>query len=331
MNRKWIVLALLLFSVFEVGIAQNATEEPPALIRGRQALKAKRYDEALKEFKSALKVKSGKCSECYCGMAIAYSNKGESKKALEKCNEAVKSGANQDEIGDAHYLKGRLLLSGYQEQKELKEAESEFRATLLAAPDKAEAHLNLGICLLKMTQDEAGLKEVRDYLLAVPNGPNSTWARRVLENPRRAREQSAPDFQLTLLTGEKVSLAQLSGKTVVFDFWATWCSPCRASLGEIKEMAKQYSGQNFVLISASADKDEGALRKYIEKNGMTWQQYWDSDHGLAKLFNVKAYPTYILIDGEGFIRSNIVGMDPKKSVVDRLKRELKAALKDNKD
>jgi hypothetical protein len=59
---------------------------------------------------------------------------------------------------------------------------------------------------------------------------------------------------------------------------------------------------------------------------MNWPQYIDSDHHMTKLFDVHAFPTYIIIDGDGFVRERIVSFDPQESLAHRLKEPLKKML-----
>jgi peroxiredoxin len=144
----------------------------------------------------------------------------------------------------------------------------------------------------------------------------------LLADPRRGRESFAPDFKVKTLTGEQVSLQQFAGKVLVMDFWATWCPPCRASVGELKDLTKKYPADKLVLISVSADKDDGAWRDFIEKKHMSWLQYRDSDHQLVDAFGINGFPTYLVIDGEGIVRTRISGLNPQESVVHRLRATL---------
>ena len=128
-------------------------------------------------------------------------------------------------------------------------------------------------------------------------------ARKLVENPRRARENFAPEFAFTSIQGEYISIDDLKGKVVVLDFWGTWCGPCVASVPELRNLYKRYSKEpSFVLIGISSDFDEQVWRKFTEKNQMVWPQYRDKDRKIQNAFNIRAYPTYIVIDHEGVVR-----------------------------
>jgi thiol-disulfide isomerase/thioredoxin len=138
-------------------------------------------------------------------------------------------------------------------------------------------------------------------------------------DPRRGREELAPDFELTTLQGQRISLKELAGKTVILDFWATWCPPCRASVPELKELTKKYPNDRLVLISISGDKDEKAWQEFVAKHEMSWSQFRDPDHKLGELFRVNGFPTYLVINGDGFIKARIVGQNPQETIVHHLK------------
>ena len=70
--------------------------------------------------------------------------------------------------------------------------------------------------------------------------------------------------------------------------------------------------QRFIIKHKASDKilvavEAEDLKDVVEKNRMTWPQYWDRDHRLRQAFGVKAIPTYVLIDAEGIERLRVVG------------------------
>src|SRR5215218_1784706 len=98
------------------------------------------------------------------------------------------------------------------------------------------------------------------------------------ENPRRARENYAPDFSFTSSEGEHIALGDLRGKVVLLDFWGTWCPPCVDSVPELRTLHKCYSNEPwFVLIGISSDNDEEKWQEFTVKNKMIWPQYRDRD------------------------------------------------------
>jgi len=119
----------------------------------------------------------------------------------------------------------------------------------------------------------------------------------------------APPFEITTLDGTRISLDSLAGKVVLIDFWATWCGPCREALPHIRDVARKFQGQPFVVLSVSMDNDDAKWRDFVDKNGMTWLQYRDGRFTgpLATRFAVNAIPATFSIDADGVLEDQHVG------------------------
>lgn len=327
----------LLLLVCSVSIATSsllfAQEKPSALDpavqqqyqSGSQALSAGKDKEAIDAFKRANKLARNPCAECFLGLAIAYTRLGELKNALDSCDRASAAAADNSNKAAAHALSGKALLTiGKPDDKRLGQAEQEFRTAIVLEGKDPVLHLDLAIALLRQSKDDQAREELEKCIALNPGPAIDEQAKMLLANPRRAREEFAPDFQVTTLQGEELVLKQMTGKIVVLDFWATWCPTCRESVGELKELSRKYRSDKVVLISISADENEAAWRDFVAKKKMEWPQYRDADNKLTKSFGIHAFPTYMVIDGDGVIKQRIVGMNPQESVVYRLKATLAA-------
>jgi len=292
---------------------------------GEKALAAQHYDDAAKDFKKAIKAENDKCSLCYLKLAEAQDRLGDEKGALISGDKAIAVATDDAARAEGHSAKADVLVASGN-AKRMKEAETEYQAAIQLNPTFAEYHLRMAIALCKESRDPEGKEEVAAYLKLAPTGKYAAYAKRLQDNPRRVREDYAPDFQVTTIKGQKLSSGDLLGKVVVMDFWATWCPPCRASVPEIKELTKKYSSDKVVVLSVSADKDDGQWREFIAKKNMDWLQYRDADEHMQKLLSVHAFPTYIVIDTEGIVRERIVGEDPQQNIVGRLKDKLQKML-----
>jgi thiol-disulfide isomerase/thioredoxin len=162
--------------------------------------------------------------------------------------------------------------------------------------------------MLKAGDDAAGIEQLRLYLAVAPLGAAAKDAERMIANPRRARENFAPDFSVETLDGECLDLESLRGKVVIVDFWASWCGPCLESAKYLRAMQKKYAAQPVVLLSVSIDTDANAWRAAIADGKMAWRHSLDDSGRIAKLFNVGPIPTTVVIDGEGIVRGRIVGL-----------------------
>ena len=269
------------------------------------------YEEALKSFKRANEMREKKSAEAYNLMSDAYFGLGAFKNVVESADKVIEF-ANGDKllILRAYNNKGLALHASAErkDQKKLQAAEAAFRQALALDGVSPVVRYNLGMTLLQLNRDQEGIAEIKKYIEAQPDGAYADSARRMVENPRRARENYAPDFSFTTSEGEHIALEDLRGKVVVLDFWGTWCPPCVESVPELRSLHKRYSKEpSFMLIGVSSDSDEDAWREFTTKNKMIWPQYRDRDRSVQRAFGVRAFPTYIVIDHEGIVRFQSVG------------------------
>ncbi len=314
--------ALLLFVVFSLSVASLPAQQavPDSdFVRGQDALRAGKYRDAVDAFKKAQKQEHNACADCFMGLAIAYFRIGDRDNALKSSDKVISIATDDVRRAAAHNLKGQSWSLIDPDPKSLAKAEAEFREAIQLSPRSADFHLDLALALLKQSKDDEAAVELRQCLALNPDLATAEAANKLLANPKRGREEFAPEFELTTLQGQRISLATLSGKIVVLDFWATWCPPCRASVPELKNLTKKYPEDRLILISISGDQDGAAWREFVAKHDMTWSQTRDSNRKLGEMFNIHAFPTYLVIDGEGAIRARIVGMNPQETIVHRLK------------
>lgn len=111
----------------------------------------------------------------------------------------------------------------------------------------------------------------------------------------------APPFSTTEFTSQQpLSLAAYRGKYVLLDFWGTWCAPCLRQMKYLKEAYANTSREKLDIIGIVADDTPGRLRDYLTKEGIIWPQVIaDEVNRLVSLYQVKSYPTTILIDPKG--------------------------------
>jgi thiol-disulfide isomerase/thioredoxin len=134
----------------------------------------------------------------------------------------------------------------------------------------------------------------------------------------------APDVEGIDLDGKKVKLAGMKGKVVLFDFWATWCGPCRAMIPHERELVEKMAKKPFVLLSVNVDDEKSTLKDFLSEEKMPWPHWWDGSAGpLAKMFKIRGFPTIYLIDAKGVIRKKWLG-SPGNEVLDKAVEELVA-------
>lgn len=285
---------------------------------GKDLLRQHNYEPALKNFKRANELRDKKSAECYHFMSEAYLSMESYKNAIESADKVLAFAADDKKlIWNAHNNKGLALLAlaEKKDQKKLQAAEAAFREALAVEGSLPIVRYNIGVTLLQMNRDPEGIAEIKEYIKLQPTGLYANSARKLAENPRRARENYAPDFSFTSSEGEQIALEDLRGKVVVLDFWATWCPPCVDSVPSLRNMHKKFSKeQSFVLIGISSDVEEDVWREFTSRNKMIWPQYRDRDRRIQRAFRVNAFPTYIVIDHEGIVRFQSEGSTWERSV-----------------
>lgn len=311
-----ILYLAILFGPTPVATSQIDYMWDGLLSSGRLSLERKEFDDALKMFKRAndMLVKEGKtCAECFSLMAQAYTGLESYKKAVESSDQAIVLAAENMVIAAHAYRSKGLALQTWanrKDQKKLQAAEAAFRQGLTLTSVLPVLHYDLGVTLLQMNRDPEGIAELQQYIKDEPDGSFVERAKKMAANPRRARENYAPDFSFTSSDGKQISLDDLAGKVAVLDFWGTWCGPCVESVPELRQLHQKYSQDpSFVLISISSDRDEDVWREFTEKYKMVWLQYRDKDRRILRAFEITAFPTYVIIDHEGIVRHRTVGLN----------------------
>ncbi len=149
-----------------------------------------------------------------------------------------------------------------------------------------------------------------------------------LSELRLATGDTAPDFTLTTLDGQSVTLAEHRGSVVVLDFWATWCPPCRMSLPKLQQFAdwaeqdgravKVYAVDIFERVQTNEQKKQ-IVGQFWKKQGFTIPTLMDFDNSVAAAFEVEPIPHMVVIGPQGKIIKIHLGFDP--NMVQTLKRE----------
>lgn len=139
----------------------------------------------------------------------------------------------------------------------------------------------------------------------------------------------APDFELMDLKGNKVKLADFKGKTVIIDFWATWCGPCLKSFPVMKKVVEKYSDDpsvKFLFVNTWEkvdDKKENA-QDFIKRSKYPFHVLVDDQNKVVEKYKVQGIPTKFILDPELNIRFKSVGFSGvEKEVIDELDEMIK--------
>ena len=145
--------------------------------------------------------------------------------------------------------------------------------------------------------------------------------------------KKAPNFTLTNLKGEKVSLASYKGKAVQLNFWATWCAPCKLETPWLIELEKQYQPQGFEILGISFDdldkddpkllaKDKDEVAKGAAALKIPYPVLLDGDSIAKPYGNPEVYPTSYFIDKNGTIVSASFGLTSKADLEDNIRKAM---------
>ena len=118
-------------------------------------------------------------------------------------------------------------------------------------------------------------------------------------------DEIAPDFTLQNSAGETVRLSDLRGKSVVINFWATWCGPCVREMPALQRYQDKYP--DFVLLGIDEGEKAEEVRKFTDKMKITYQILVDEKGTVANLYKVMIMPTTYFVDKDGVILARHFG------------------------
>ena len=120
------------------------------------------------------------------------------------------------------------------------------------------------------------------------------------------RGRAAPAFPATDMTGQAVSLQALRGKVVLVNFWASWCEPCRAEMPSLQALAEREKAQ-LVVLTINLKESPEAIARFVQFTGLTLPVLRDPLGDTARVWGIKIYPSTVLVDSKGQVRSVVRG------------------------
>lgn len=126
----------------------------------------------------------------------------------------------------------------------------------------------------------------------------------------QAAGQVAPDFTLTDINGQKLSLSDFKGKYVLLDFWGSWCIWCIKGFPQMKEYYNKYKGK-YEILGIDCNDTQEKWKEAVAKYELPWKHvYNDKDSKVLSDYAIQGFPTKILVGPDGKIVKTIVGEDP---------------------
>lgn len=179
--------------------------------------------------------------------------------------------------------------------------------------DRLQVRKDMGAVYSKVHGGEKGMG---DLLLAAYDRALETQAK--IKSRLRAvdpnSQQSDPmQFTLTGVNGGKLDLKSLRGKVVIFDFWATWCGPCRVQYPMYEKVKQNFNGRDdVVFLGINTDEDRGRVKPFLDENKWAKAVYFED--GLASLLSVRSIPTTMIFNRKGELVTRLNGFVPERFV-----------------
>lgn len=148
--------------------------------------------------------------------------------------------------------------------------------------------------LFKLPSD--GMKEVKEL---------SRWNAAKIE--RQLVGNPAPQLNVTDITGKRVDLAAFKGKTILLDFWTTWCPPCRADAPALDKLYSKYGGEKLMIVGISVNEDRAIVEKFLKAHPHSFPVVLTTENDMPRPYQIGAFPTYIVIDSDGRVGSAVEG------------------------
>lgn len=133
----------------------------------------------------------------------------------------------------------------------------------------------------------------------------------------------APDFTLPGTDGKTYSLKDFRGKTLILDFWATWCPDCREEMPQLLDLQKKLKGRkDIVMVGVSFDTDPAKLEAYVKEQGIGWLQLSDfkskKESAISEAYHIQWIPTKYVIGPDGKVLLATVMQDKVDALVQKL-------------
>ena len=128
----------------------------------------------------------------------------------------------------------------------------------------------------------------------------------------------APDFSLATLDGGAENLRDYRGRTVILNFWASWCGPCRAEMPDLQAVYGELRGNNLVVLGVNQGEPREQVAAFAREFGLSFPILLDSNQEVGAKYGVRAYPTTFIIDSQGVIRDVVVGGPLTRTAVRRM-------------
>lgn len=116
-----------------------------------------------------------------------------------------------------------------------------------------------------------------------------------------------PAIEALDLQGRPWRLAELRGRPVLVNFWASWCEPCRAEMPTLQALAELYGPEQLAVVALNFKEAPATVARFVQRTGLRLPVLLDREGAVARACAVKVFPTTLLIGADGRPRQRVRG------------------------
>lgn len=131
----------------------------------------------------------------------------------------------------------------------------------------------------------------------------------------------AEAFELSTIAGPKVKLADLRGKVVLIDFFASWCEPCMKELPELEKLHKELAERGVVVLGINIDRERKNAVELVSRFKLSFQVLLDPESKVAEKYDPPKMPSSYVVDSSGVVRFVNEGFNGAADIT-KLRRQL---------
>lgn len=125
---------------------------------------------------------------------------------------------------------------------------------------------------------------------------------------------TAPDFVLIDMNGERHKLSDYRGQGVFLNFWGTWCKPCEREFPLMDKQYKKVKDNGLQILAVNIGESDFKVQKYIDRKGLSFPVLIDKNKSVMETYNINPLPTTFLVNPEGKIEKIITGEMSEESI-----------------
>jgi thiol-disulfide isomerase/thioredoxin len=251
---------------------------------------------------------------------------GAAKRAANRILELVKDPADENYTIARHVLISHDIQELYETEDAKKHAAvaEEVVKFVGGAPKFTQHHVDMVMMMSDVLENtapaEVGIKYLPQFAEIFEKQKHDELTEQAQAFRGLARRLALPGHVMNLkgktFDGKDFNLADLKGKVVLVDFWATWCGFCVKEFPHVEELYKAYEGRGFEVVGVSLDEDREQLKDFLKENKLPWIIVHDAenmgDHPAAKEYGIVGLPTVVLIGKDG----NVITFDARGEQLD---------------